>query len=350
MIVQKISKEFHAALLKDSKLAQNVLQETAAIVSGHDDPAVEFAIVFTHLPSVKWLILAILMVMFSLQTVNAQDAPLLETTVVKKSTVVVTESRIADTATLSPREDGRVNVFVSNLDDFSTFIATIDVPYESAIVRAFKKNGGYNPVLAQKSPTVPGQYIFDTPGTWTVEVFGTLEGVITVDLLEDVVIPMGRTQDVDPDVPVDPIPDSSDMQSLTDLTVATLTSVNDKATAQAYYDTVSNLEFTGDLQLMITKVTDVRKRFLVGPVNGPWYKFFQMIDDEFSDVQTMEQYKQHWDAVLSGMKKYLGVSDQALSVVQPFPANPTIGQTHNGWTYKQCRDAHGIVTIGWCQQ
>ena len=106
-----------------------------------------------------------------------------------KSTVIVGEFMTADKATLSPREDGRVDVFVSNLDDFSRFVATVDVPYESPIVRAFEVNAsGYRPVMLQPTKT-PSKFTLDQPGEWTIEIFGVRDGVMKIDTLNGIIIP-----------------------------------------------------------------------------------------------------------------------------------------------------------------
>lgn len=282
-----------------------------------------------------------------------------------KSTATIGEFRTADSAILSPREDGRVDIFVSNLDDFSRFVATVDVPYKSPIVRAFEVNaGGYRPVMFQPTKT-PGKFTLDKPGTWTVEVFGVKDGVLTIDILDGVIIPSSR-----PPIEPVPVPDGPTpipgLSSLTDLTVSTLKIVNDPDVAKEYLSGVKNaLTFEGELSDMITNVTLVRKSLLVGPVKGRWYKFFQMIDDEFSAVTTVEEYKMYWDSVMAGMDTYLkGLSTPVPSsntaylnepVQLPtsrleeiaFPLNPTLNQIHGDYQYQNISCTNGVCTSGW---
>ena len=281
-----------------------------------------------------------------------------------KSTVMVGEFRTADSAILSPREDGRVDIFVSNLDDFSRFVATVDVPFKSPIVRAFEVNAdGYRPVMLQPTKT-PGKFTLDKPGTWTVEVFGVKDGVLTIDILDGVIIPSSRPPIEPVPVPDDPTPIPG-LSSLTDLTVSTLKVVNDPDVVREYFNRIKALTFEGDLPGMITKVTQVRKTLLVGQVKGRWYKFFQMIDDEFSEVKTIEGYKQHWDAVMAGMDIYLkdlpATTPRSNTVYlnEPvqlptsrlegiaFPLNPTLNQIYGDYQYQNTNCNNGVCIFGW---
>ena len=272
-----------------------------------------------------------------------------------KSTVIVGEFMTADKATLSPREDGRVDVFVSNLDDFSRFVATVDVPYKSPIVRAFEVNAsGYRPVTLQPTKT-PSKFTLDKPGEWTIEIFGVQDGVMKIDTLDGIVIPSSGMQP-DPVKPDDPVA-GPDLSALTELTVSTLKVVNDREKAGEYLMEIKALSFSGELSDMITKVSQIRRDLFVGPVKGQWYKFFQMIDDEFSEVKTLEGYKQHWDAVILGMEMYLTPSSNQISYLNQkailpiptftFPRNPVPNQTYRGYQYRKTSCYNGTCTYGW---
>ena len=274
-----------------------------------------------------------------------------------KSTVMVGEFRTADSAILSPREDGRVDIFVSNLDDFSRCVATVDLPFKSPIVRAFEVDAdGYRPVMLQPTKT-PGKFTLDKPGTWTVEVFGVKDGALTIDILDGIIIPSSRPPVEPVPVPDDPIP-TPELSALTDLTVSTLKVVNDPDVAKEYLSGIKALTFEGELSDMITKVTLVRKTLLVGEVKGQWYKFFQMIDDEFSEVKTVEQYEQHWAAVIAGMEMYLDPGSSPMSYLNQramlprssfsFPSSPTLNQRYRGYQYQKTScDTFGNCTYGW---
>ena len=233
----------------------------------------------------KSLVLLIIAVPVFGQELNTFESDI----IAAKSTAVVGEFRTADSAILSPREDGRVDIFVSNLDEFSRFVATVDVPYKSPIVRAFEVDGGYRPVMLQRTKT-PGKFTLDKPGTWTIEVFGVKDGSLTIDILDGIIIPSSSMEPVEP-VPNEPIPTPApELSALTELTVSTLKIVDDPTVAKEYLSGIKSLTFEGELSDMISKVTLVRKTLLVGPVKGQWYKFFQMIDDEFSEVKTCLLY------------------------------------------------------------
>ena len=305
----------------------------------------------------KSLVLLVIAVPVFGQELNSFESSVIEA----KSTVIVGEFRTADSAILSPREDGRVDIFVSNLDDFSRFVATVDVPYKSPIVRAFEVNAdGYRPVMFQPTKT-PGKFTLDKPGTWTVEVFGVKDGALTIDILDGVIIPSSRPPVEPVPVPDEPITTPTpELSSLTELTVSTLKIVNDPDVAREYLSGIKALTFEGELSDMITKVTQIRKTLLVGEVKGQWYKFFQMIDDEFSDVKTVEGYKRHWGAVMDGMDTYLkGLStpvpdsnivysnDPARMPTPIFPSNPTLNQIHGDYQYQTTNCINGVCTYGW---
>jgi len=299
----------------------------------------------------KSLVLLIIAVPVFGQELNTFESDI----IAAKSTVMVGEFRTADSAILSPREDGRVDIFVSNLDDFSRFVATVDVPYKSPIVRAFEVDGGYRPVMLQRTKT-PGKFTLDKPGTWTVEVFGVKDGVLTIDILDGIIIPSSSMEPVIPDEPITtPTPELS---ALTELTVSTLKIVDDPTVTKEYLSGIKALTFEGELSDMITKVTLVRKTLLIGPVKGQWYKFFQMIDDEFSEVKTVEQYEQHWAAVIAGMEMYLAPSPESISYSNQramlprstfsFPTSPTLNQRYRGYQYQKLDcDLSGNCTYGW---
>ena len=271
-----------------------------------------------------------------------------------KSTAVVGEFRTADKASLSLREDGRVDIFVSNLDDFSRFVATVDVPYESPIVRAFEVNAsGYRPVMLQPTKTL-GKFTLDQPGEWTIEIFGVQDGVMKIDTLNGIIIPNSdmKPDPVEPDKPIV----TPDLSALTDLTVSTLRVVNDREKAEEYLTAIKALSFDGDLSEMVTKVSTIRKDLFIGSIKGQWYKFFQMVDDEFSEVKTVEEYKQHWDAVILGMETYLMPSPNRISYssqrpLMPavsFPTSPQLNRQLQGYRYQRIScDPSGNCTYGW---
>ena len=304
-------------------------------------------------PILKSLVLLIIAVPVFGQELNTFESDI----IAAKSTAVVGEFRTADSAILSPREDGRVDIFVSNLDDFSRFVATVDVPYKSPIVRAFEVDGGYRPVMLQRTKT-PGKFTLDKPGTWTVEVFGVKDGVLTIDILDGIIIPSSSMEPIPPGVD-EPLPTPApELSALTEVTVSTLKIVNDPAVVKEYLSGIKALTFEGELSDMITKVTLVRKSLLVGPVKGQWYKFFQMIDDEFSEVKTVEQYEQHWAAVIAGMEMYLAPNPESISysnqrAMMPrssfsFPSSPRLNQRYRGYQYQKLDcDLSGSCTYGW---
>lgn len=303
----------------------------------------------------KSLVLLIVAVPVFGQELNSYEAKI----IAAKSTAMVGEFRTADSAILSPREDGRVDIFVSNLDEFSRFVATVDVPYKSPIVRAFEVDAdGYRPVMLQPTKT-PGKFTLDKPGTWTIEVFGVKDGALTIDILDGIIIPSSSPMEPVPAPPgVDEPTPAPELSALTDLTVSTLKIIDDPDLAKEYLAGIKALTFEGDLSDMITEVTSVRKTLLVGPVKGQWYKFFLMIDDEFSEVETIDQYKQHWAAVISGMEMYLAQSSSSISYLNQratlprqsfsFPANPTLNQIYRGYQYQKTScDEFGNCTYGW---
>ena len=160
-------------------------------------------------------------------------------------------------------------------------------------------------------------------------------------------------------VPGEPIPTPApELSALTELTVSTLKIVDDPNVAKEYLSGIKALTFEGELSDMISKVTLVRKTLLVGPVKGQWYKFFQMIDDEFSEVKTTEQYEQHWSAVIAGMEMYLAPSPESISYSNQramlprssfsFPASPRLNQRYRGYQYQKLDcDLSGNCTYGW---
>lgn len=308
-------------------------------------------------PILKSLVLLIIAVPVFGQELNTFESDI----IAAKSTAVVGEFRTADSAILSPREDGRVDIFVSNLDEFSRFVATVDVPYKSPIVRAFEVDaGGYRPVMLQPTKT-PGKFTLDKPGTWTIEVFGVKDGALTIDILDGIIIPSSSPMEPVPVPPgVDEPTPAPELSALTDLTVSTLKIIDDPDVAKEYLSGVKNaLTFEGELSDMITNVTLVRKSLFVGPIKGQWYKFFLMIDDEFSEVESVEQYKQHWAAVISGMEMYLAPSSGSINYSNreatlpnssfAFPHNPKPNQIYRGYQYRQtsCDPFTGNCTYGW---
>lgn len=219
-----------------------------------------------------------------------------------KSVIETGSFLTANKATLSPREDGRVDIFVSGLDGETRNVAILTTPYRNAIVRAFEMNTGLYNRVSLKPAKTPGKFTLDQSGTWSVEVIGIYKGELRYEVFDNVTVGESTVIDVKPPEDDSPI---SDMSDLTDLTISTLKMVGNQPKLQQYLDSLKEVKFEGSLSEVKTKIGDIRRSLLVGEVKGDWYKLFQMVDDEFSEVKSVSEYERHWQAVMKGLTKFI---------------------------------------------